>query len=84
MDEEHRGKRISQYMKETVIEYAKGFRFSHVYIPSDMAGFIKNMVLRRLTSWKTMAGDGLCFCKSNLICSKFFIRFFDENFHLPY
>lgn len=57
VDEEYRGKRISQHMIETVIEYAKSFRFSHVYIPSDMTGFYEKYGFEKIDELENYGGE---------------------------
>lgn len=57
VDEEYRGKRISQCMIEAVIEYAKNCRFSHVYIPSDMTGFYEKYGFEKIDELENYGGD---------------------------
>ena len=57
VDEEYRGKRISQHMIETVIEYAKNLPFSHVYIPSDMIGFYEKYGFEKIVELENYGGD---------------------------
>ncbi len=57
VDEEYRGKRISQQMIEAVIEYAKNCGFSHVYIPSDMTGFYEKYGFKKIDELKNYGGD---------------------------
>lgn len=57
VDEEYRGKRISQRMIETVVAYAKSFQFSHVYIPSDMIGFYEKYGFEKIDELENYDGD---------------------------
>lgn len=57
VDEKYRGKRISQQMIETVIDYAKGCRFPNVYIPSDMTGFYEKYGFEKIDALKNYGGE---------------------------
>lgn len=57
VDEEYRGKRISQQMIEAVIGYAKNCGFSHVYIPSDMTGFYEKYGFEKIDELENYGGD---------------------------
>lgn len=57
VDEEYRGKRISQHMIETVVEYAKSLGFSHVYIPSDKTGFYEKYGFEKIDELENYGGD---------------------------
>ncbi len=57
VDEDHRGRRISQHMIEAVIEYARGCQFSQVYIPSDMTGFYEKYGFEKIGELENYGGD---------------------------
>ncbi len=57
VDEDHRGRRISQHMIEAVIEYAGGCQFSQVYIPSDMTGFYEKYGFEKIGELENYGGD---------------------------
>lgn len=58
VDEDHRGRRISQHMIEAVIEYARGCQFSQVYIPSDMTGFYEKYGFEKIGELENYGGSG--------------------------
>lgn len=47
-DKTYRGKRISEKMKNTVIEYAKQQHFLKVYIPSDIIGLYEKYGFKKI------------------------------------
>lgn len=57
VDEEHRGKRISEKMINEVIAYAKEHNFFKVYIPSDMLGFYEKCGFERIDELENYGGD---------------------------
>ena len=57
VDENYRGKRISEHMIETVIQYAKIFPFSYVYIPSDKTGFYEKYGFEKIDELENYGGN---------------------------
>ncbi len=57
VEEDYRGKHISQELIETIIEYAKKCGFSKVYIPSNMKKFYEKYGFIKVDELMNYGGD---------------------------